>query len=109
MVDCRSQPNVGSGKSPTRREMAMRNAMLGSGRIKPRHADDPAMAEHQPYRYGIGGRIRVERSDLQITLRRCQCHHRYQLERVFVLWHQTDAIWQQKRVAAAAKQLACRS
>src|SRR5207248_5650873 len=26
------------------------NAMLGSGRIKPRHADDPAMAEHQPYR-----------------------------------------------------------
>ena len=85
------------------------NAMLGSGRIKPRHADDPAMAEHQPYRYGIGGRIRVERSDLQITLRRCQCHHRYQLERVFVLWHQTGAIWQQKRVGAAAKQLACRS
>src|ERR1700682_1827444 len=67
------------------------------------------MAKHHLYRHGIGGGIRVERSDLQVTLRRCQCHHRYQLELVCLLWHQTGAIWEQERVGAAENQLACKS
>ena len=35
MVDCRSQPNVGSGKSPTRREMAMRTRCLAAAALNP--------------------------------------------------------------------------
>jgi Protein of unknown function (DUF2924) len=84
------------------------NAMLGSSRIKP---GTQMIRQWQNTTHTVTALVdgfewngRTYKS-----LRRCQCHHRYQLERVCFLWHQASAIWQQERVGTAANQRMCKS